>query len=201
MQTSLFFIYDSHCPWSYVSTALVNQVHAAFPKMPLYLLHDAHFDGEDMMTTQQIDNVEKDSDLTFTAQYKESLSEYRDSTLIANLMAWASNKQPQHALALLNALQKAHFEQGNPLTSADDVMAICEQLKLSPPKKALAFDKLSKDAESVLFDIDEFREIIGTNAIPALMLAVNDNLILLNHNLYLKQPSAIVDAVKLEIKE
>ena len=43
------------------------------------------------------------------------------------------------------------------------------------------------------------QEIIGTPAIPALMLAIDDNLILLNHNLYLKDPTTIVEAINLEI--
>ena len=42
--------------------------------------------------------------------------------------------------------------------------------------------------------------IIGTQAIPALLLACNESLVLLNHNLYLENPDAIVDAVKLELE-
>ena len=40
---------------------------------------------------------------------------------------------------------------------------------------------------------------IATQAIPALLLAIDDELILLNHNFYLTQPEAVVEAVKIEL--
>jgi hypothetical protein len=40
---------------------------------------------------------------------------------------------------------------------------------------------------------------MGTKAIPALLLAIDERLILLNHNFYLKHPKAIVEAIDLEL--
>jgi len=61
-------------------------------------------------------------------------------------------------------------------------------------------NKLTKDAEFAIHDIFEIQEIIGTQAIPAMLLACNENLVLLNHNLYLESPESIIDAVKLELE-
>lgn len=47
--------------------------------------------------------------------------------------------------------------------------------------------------------IFDMQDVIGTKAIPALLLAVNDNLTLLNHNMYLLEPKAIVEAIKSEL--
>ena len=52
-----------------------------------------------------------------------------------------------------------------------------------------------------LEEIFSLQEIINTEAIPALLLAVNDQLILLNHSFYLTQPETIVEAVQLELNK
>ena len=62
-------------------------------------------------------------------------------------------------------------------------------------------EKLTKDAERIFHEIVELQNIIGTEAIPALLLAVGDNLILLNHNHYLATPSSIVEGIKLELNK
>ena len=62
-------------------------------------------------------------------------------------------------------------------------------------------NKLTQDAEITMHDIISMREIIGTNAIPALLLAVDEKLILLNHNLYLQAPQTIVDAINIELNQ
>ncbi len=99
------------------------------------------------------------------------------------------------------ALQKSHFEQGNKLNIQADLDEIISELKLSPPAKVFKSDKLSKDALIQLEEIFSLQEIIDTEAIPALLLAVDDQLILLNHNFYLMQPQAIVEAVQLELNK
>ena len=104
-------------------------------------------------------------------------------------------------MPLLNAIQKSHFDQGNPLSSQPDFDEIIAVLKLSPPAKVFKSDKLSKDTLVQLEEVFSLQEIINTEAIPALLLAVDDQLILLNHNFYLTQPSAIVDAVQLELNK
>jgi len=97
-------------------------------------------------------------------------------------------------------LQYAHFVLGNELTDQESVNDIIDELKLSPPAKCLQSNKLTKDAEFAIHDIFEIQEIIGTQAIPAMLLACNENLVLLNHNLYLESPESIIDAVKLELE-
>jgi protein-disulfide isomerase-like protein with CxxC motif len=115
-------------------------------------------------------------------------------------MAWVQNKSAKSAFELLTKLQHAHFVLGNELTDKESVIDIIDELKLSPPAKCLQSNKLTKDAEFAIHDIIEIQEIIGTQAIPALLLACNESLVLLNHNLYLENPDAIVDAVKLELE-
>jgi len=199
----LFFLYDSHCPWSYAATPLINEIHKAYPQINLHLWHSAFFsslnEADIKISKQEVNEVEQLANSEFSDNYIQTLDQSRDSTLSANLMSWAQLKTPNLALPLLNALQKAHFEQGNSLSSQAQLTDIIAQLKLSPPTKALKVDKLSKDAQELVQEIFALQEIIATQAIPALLLAINDELILLNHNFYLTQPEAIVEAVQIEL--
>lgn len=196
----LFFIYDSHCPWSYASTILVEKVLSAFPTITFRAMHISYYDGENKVSPTTITAVGEYSKVKFGANYIDTLNYPKDSTLVANLMAWVQNKSAKSAFELLTKLQHAHFVLGNELTDKDSVSEIIDELKLSPPAKSLQANKLTKDAEFAIHDIIEIQGFIGTQAIPALLLAYNDNLVLLNHNLYLEKPSAIVDAVKLELE-
>jgi hypothetical protein len=81
----------------------------------------------------------------------------------------------------------------------EEVEDAIDNLKISPPAKAFKSDKFTKDSEAAFAEISEIQSIIGTDAIPALLLAYDDNLVLLNHNLYLNEPSKIVEAIKLQI--
>ena len=201
----LFFLYDSHCPWSYVATKLVNEINNAFPDMALNLWHTAFFDGRNSesasVKVEEIKEVEKLANIDFSNDYRNTLEQSKSSILSANLMTWAQHKTQNLALPLLNALQKAHFEHGNQLITQADLNEIINELKLSPPAKVFKTDKLSKDALMQLEEIFALQEIINTEAIPALLLAVDDQLILLNHNFYLTQPEAIVEAIQLELNK
>ncbi len=201
MNAELFFIYDSHCPWSYATTSLVNEVSTAFPDIKLHLWHNARYEGDELITKNTIDAVIDDSNIEFSPQYIKQLNNESDSTISANILAWAQNKVPHLELPLLNAIQAKHFQQGSPLTAESDFDDIVSEFKLSPPSKVFNKNKLTKDAEMIIHDIFEFQEVINTTATPALLIAVDDNLILLNHNLYLKQPEAIVEAIQLELKD
>jgi len=204
MNAELLFIYDTHCPWSYAATALINEINQHLPNIKINYWHNAVFSqaeyGEtNNITNEQLESVEQASTVTFSEDYIKSLSAPQDSTLAANLLAWTNHKATNKTLPLLNALQKAHFQQGIALTNVEQIQAIIDDLKLSPPTKALKNDKLSKDAEFDLHEIFAIQDIINTKAIPALLLVHGDNLILLNHNLYLPTPNAIVEAIKLEL--
>jgi len=199
----LFFLYDSHCPWSYAATPLINEIHKAYPQINLHLWHCAFFsslnEADIKISKKEINDVEQLANIKFSENYMQTLEQSRDSTLAANIMSWAQLKTPNLALPLLNALQEAHFEQGNSLSSQADLADTITTLKLSPPAKALKVDKLSKDAQELVQEVFALQDIIATQAIPALLLAINDELILLNHNFYLTQPEAIVEAVQLEL--
>lgn len=199
MSAELFFIYDSHCPWSYATTPLVEAIHQAFPEIELHLWHCARYEGDEQISHKTLDQVEQDSTITFTSNYKAQLNNAVDSTNAANILAWVANKMPSNTLPLLTAIQQQHFEQGNSLKATEDFDNVIKEFKLSPPAKVLKSDKFTKDAEFTFAHIEEIQEVIGTQAIPALLLAVNDDLVLLNHNLYLKDPRAIVEAVKQEL--
>jgi len=200
MSKSIFFVYDSHCPWSYAATPLINTIVEAFPDIEINLWHAGRYEGDENISTKTLAAVEEDSKTKFTQAYRDQKLNAADSTIAANIMAWFSHKDPLKALEFLSAMQHEHFETGNSLKESDDYQALISKFKLSLPKKALSKDKYTKDAEFVFSDIEELQEVIGTKSIPAVLFANNDDLILLNHNLYLKQPSAIVDAIKLELK-
>jgi len=203
MASELFFIYDTHCPWSYVTTPLVKAIHHALPEININLWHSAHFSSNDesKITKEQLNEITYLTDVKFSDAYTANIDTKKDSTLSANLMTWASNKTPLQALNLLTELQRAHFEQGNPLTLQSEMNEIVNQLKLSPPAKVYKEDKLSNDVLAQIEEVFALQEIIQTEAIPALLLAIDNELILLNHHLYLKEPQAIVEAVELELNK
>lgn len=200
-QAELFYIYDSHCPWSYASTVLVEKVLNAFPAINLRAMHVGYYDGDNKVSPTTITAVKEFSDVEFGANYIDTLNYPKDSTLAANLMAWVQNKSAKSAFELLTKLQHAHFVLGNDLSDKDSVSEIIDELKLSPPAKCLQSNKLTKDAEFAIHDIIDIQELIGTQAIPAMLLACKESLVLLNHNLYLEKPNAIIDAVKLELEK
>ena len=199
MTPELYFIYDSHCPWSYASSALINALVQAYPEMGIHAWHCVHYDGCDSVGIKQLDAVAKHSCVKFAKEYIRFADSPKDAVMTANLMAWLQDKQPEKVLPVLNALQKAHFNEGTPFTSKHDFSAIIEQFKLSPPNKVFR-SELSNEAEYILADIAELQEFIGTNAFPALLLTQGDKAVLLDHSLYLKKPELIVKAVKQELQ-
>ena len=183
MSFELFFIYDSHCPWSYATTPLVNALREAYPEMDINLLHCAHYNVSDCPGQEQVDAVRDTSKVKFGRDHLRYANSPKNSTLIANVMTWMQSKQPAKALDVLNAIQRAHFVEGNPLGCKHDLVNIIEQQKLSPPNKVFK-DELSSDAQFVVTDIEEMQEFMGTTAFPALLLITGEKGVLLNHQLY-----------------
>lgn len=198
MTKELYFIYDTHCPWSYATTPLVNALQQAHPKMKLHLLHSAHYIGKDSAGEDQMKAVARLSKQEFGPTHVRYVNSPKNSIHCANLMAWLQNKQADKSLPLLNALQKAHFVEGNPLDKKPDFDAIVEEFKLSPSKKVFR-GELSVDAEHALDAIAEIQQVIGTNSFPVLVMTVNDNAIFIDHSKYLRDPQAVVAAVEKEI--
>ncbi|TKB45697.1 protein-disulfide isomerase [Thalassotalea mangrovi] len=197
MNSELFFIYDSHCPWSYATTPLVKQLVAANPEMHLHLFHVAHYDGSDGVSHKVAKAVANQSTVKFGEDYLRGCEQPQDATVVANLMAWLMAKQPDIGLEVLEQIQDSHFQQGLMMTHPEDFEALIKRFKLSIPGKVFK-DKLSKDAEYQLSDIAELQDIIQTTAFPALLVARDERIVLLNHNLYLTRPDKIVEAVTLE---
>lgn len=201
MSTELFFLYDSHCPWSYQATKLVKEIHQTYPKITIHLLHCAHFDGVQDISASNLKAVQEISGHIFNDNYMANLEKPKDSTLALNLLSWAQNRAPKQAFELLQGVQKAHFEQGLEINSQAQIADIIDALKLSPPAKVFTLDKYTKDAEANLQEVNELQDFIGTEAIPALLLAIDEQLIMLNHNLYFSEPEKIVDAVEIELNK
>jgi protein-disulfide isomerase-like protein with CxxC motif len=202
MSAELFFIYDSHCPWSYATTPLVNAVSKLLPELPINLWHCAYFsdaDNDNVISKQHIKQVRALSAVNFSSEYLENLTAIKDSTLCANLMTWASVKTPTQALSLLNSLQSSHFGNGNALNSEEALKDIITEYKLSIPTKVFNQKKLTTDAAAQVHEVYALQDIIETQAIPALLLAVNDNLILLDHSLYLQNTAKFIDAINAEL--
>ena len=195
----LYFIYDSHCPWSYAATPLVNVISEAFPEMKINLMHCAHFNGTDSAGQEQVDAVLKLSAVKFSKEHIRYVNSPKNAIKTANLMAWMQSKQPNKLLPVLNALQKAHFIDGNPLDCKHDFNNIVEQFKLSPSNKVFK-DELSSDAEFVLGDITEIQELIETTAFPVKLVMANDQGIFIDHSQYLGQPLEVVEFLKREMK-
>ena len=198
MTTELYFIYDSHCPWSYAATPLVNALQQAYPEMNVHLLHSAHYIGKDSAGEEQMQAAAKISGLKFGRDHIRYVNSPKNSVKTANLMAWLQSKHADKQLPVLNALQRAHFIEGNPLDRKHDFNAIVEKFKLSPTNKVFK-DELSMDAEYVLEGIEEIQQVIGTMGFPAIVMTVNDNAIFVDHSKYLSNPQAVVAAVEEEI--
>jgi protein-disulfide isomerase-like protein with CxxC motif len=195
---ALYFIYDSHCPWSYAATPLVNAISEAFPEMKINLMHCAHFNGSDAAGQEQVDAVLKVSGVKFGKEHIRYMNSPKNSTKTANLMAWMQSKQINKLLPVLNALQKSHFVEGNPLNCKHDFNDIVEKYKLSPSNKVFK-DELSSDAEFVLSDIEEIQEMIGTTAFPAMLITTGEQGIFIDHSPYLGKPLEVVELVKREL--
>ena len=84
----LFFLFDSHCPWSYVATRLINEINNAFPDITLNLWHTAFFDGKSNESAKvrlaEIKEVEKLADIDFSNKYHNIIDTDKNSILSAN---------------------------------------------------------------------------------------------------------------------
>ncbi|ACJ29293.1 Protein-disulfide isomerase, putative [Shewanella piezotolerans WP3] len=198
-QLALYFIYDSHCPWSYAATPLVNALSEAFPKMQLHLLHCSHFDGSDSAGLDQVNAVRDLAEVKFGREHIRYANSPKDATKVANLMAWLETKQPDKMLSVLNAIQKAHFIDGNPLTNKHDFSELISTHKLSPSNKIFR-DGLINDAEQILAGIAEIYEVLGTTSFPALLITVDDQGIFIDHSKYLAKPESVVESVLQEMQ-
>lgn len=194
MHPELYFIYDSHCPWSYVTTPLVNALAESFPEMELHHWHCGHYDGSDSAGFLQIQEARKQGKQAFGQEYIRFADSPKNSSMSANFMAWLQIKQPEKVLPVLNALQAEHFVEGNPLTCKNDFAKLIRDFKLSPSNKVFK-DSLSNEAAYQQSDIQELQEFMQTTAFPALLLTYGDNAVLLEHASYLQKPQALVKQV------
>jgi len=200
MSVALYFIYDSHCPWSYAATPLVVALDEAFPEMEIHAWHCANYDGSNSVGFNTIKAVEKVSDVTFSQEYVRFADSPKNSIISANLLTWIATKQPDKLLPVLQAMQHEHFVEGNSLGIKIDFNELAEDLKLSIPNKIFK-DELTKDALYTLSDISDLQALMGTTAFPALLLVHNDNAMLLNHAEYLDDPKALVAYVKKQLHD
>ena len=200
MSSELYFIYDSHCPWSYAATPLVVALDEAFPEMEVHAWHCANYDGSNSVGFNTIKAVEKESDVLFSQEYVRFADSPKNSVISANLLAWISTKQSDKLLTVLQALQHAHFVEGNSLGKKIDFTGLAEDLKLSIPNKVFK-EELSKDAMYVLSDINDLQGFMGTVSFPALLLVHNDNAVLLNHAQYIGDPQSIIADVEKQLQD
>lgn len=194
MHPELYFIYDSHCPWSYAATSLVNTLSENFPEMEIHNWHCAHYNGSDSPGFLQIKEVEKQTHQKFGQEHIRFADSPKNSTLTANFMAWLQSKQPEKVLPVLKALQTEHFVEGNPFGCKNDFKELIAEFKLSPSNKVFK-DELSNEALYQQSDIQELQEFMQTNAFPALLLTYGDNAVLLEHSRYLTKPQGLVKEV------
>ncbi|MCK8047015.1 protein-disulfide isomerase [Shewanella sp. 1CM18E] len=195
---TLYFIYDSHCPWSYAATPVVAELINAFDFSDLHLLHCAHFNGSDAPKQAQIEQVSALSNIEFGDSYLAQSKKKASSVKVANFMSWVQSKQADKEFELLQAIQKQHFVDANPFETRDNFDKLINQYKLSPSNKVFK-DALSHEAESVLAGIAEIGEAIGTNAFPVLVMTSGDQAIFIDHSEHLAAPEGVVAAVREEL--
>ena len=195
---TLYFIYDSHCPWSYATTPVVAELINAFEFSDLHLLHCAHFNGSDAPKKAQIEQVSKLSKVVFGDNYLTQNQQKVSSIKVANFMSWVQSKQASKEFELLQVIQQQHFVAGNSFETRADFDKIINQYKLSPSNKVFK-DALSHEAESVLAGIAEIGEAIGTNAFPVLVMTSGDQAIFIDHSQHISAPEGVVAAVHKEL--
>ncbi|GIU46785.1 hypothetical protein TUM4438_23580 [Shewanella sairae] len=195
---TLYFIYDTHCPWSYAATPVVAELLQAFDFSETHLLHCAYFNGKDAPKKGQVEQVSQTSSVVFGEAFLKQANNKTNSIKAANFMSWVQSKQADKEFELLQALQEQHFVEGNPLNSREDFDKIINQYKLSPSNKVFK-DAISHEAESVLAGIAEIGEAIGTSAFPVLVMTQGDEAVFIDHSQYLAEPSSVVDAIKQEL--
>ncbi|MDR8523813.1 protein-disulfide isomerase [Shewanella fidelis] len=195
---TLYFIYDSHCPWSYATTPVVAELINAFEFSDLHLLHCAHFNGSDAPKKAQIEQVSKLSKVVFGDNYLTQNKQKVSSIKVANFMSWVQSKQASKEFELLQVIQQQHFVAGNSFETRADFDKLINQYKLSPSNKVFK-DALSHEAESVLAGIAEIGEAIGTNAFPVLVMTSGDQAIFIDHSQHISAPEGVVAAVRKEL--
>ena len=200
MSSELYFIYDSHCPWSYAVTPMVVALAKAYPEMEINAWHCANYDGGNSVGFNTIKSVEAASDAVFSQEYVRFADSPKNSILCANLLTWIATKQSDKLLPVLEAIQHVHFVEGNSLGIKIDFNELAEDLKLSIPNKVFK-DELSKDAMYVQSDISDLQGFMGTVSFPALLLVHNDNAVLLDHSKYLDNPQRIVADVEKQLQD
>ena len=92
MSKTIFFVYDSHCPWSYAATPLINAIVEAFPDIEINLWHAGRYEGDENISTKTLAAVEEDSKTKFPQAYRDQKLNAADSTIAANIMAWFSGR-------------------------------------------------------------------------------------------------------------
>lgn len=194
---TLYFIYDSHCPWSYATTPVVAELLQAFDYSETHLLHCAYFNGKNAPKPKQIEQVSALSSVEFSDTFKQA-NHKANSIKVANFMSWAQSKQADKEFELLQMIQQQHFVEANPFNTREDFDKLINQYKLSPSNKVFK-DAISHEAESVLAGIAEIGEAIGTAAFPVLVMTQGDEAIFIDHSLYLSEPKAVVEAVRAEL--
>lgn len=194
MHPELYFIYDSHCPWSYAALPLVNALSESFPEMEVHYWHCAHYNGSDSAGLLQVKEAQKKSLQSFAQEHIRFADSPKNSTMSANFMAWLQSKQAEKLPAVLNALQIEHFVHGNPFGCKNDFKDLIAQFKLSPSNKVFK-DELTNEAQYQQSDIQELQEFMQTSAFPALLLTYGDNALLLEHARYLTKPQGLVKEV------
>ena len=195
---TLYFIYDTHCPWSYATTPVVAELLQAFDFTETHLLHCAYFNGKDAPKKGQVEQVSQTSSVVFGDEFLKQANNRTNSIKAANFMSWVQSKQADKEFELLQALQQQHFVEGNSLNTREDFDKIINQYKLSPSNKVFK-DVISHEAESVLAGIAEIGEAIGTSAFPVLVMTQGDEAIFIDHSQHLAMPKNVVEEVRAEL--
>jgi len=195
MSSELYFIYDSHCPWSYAALPVVEALQQAQPELQVHAWHCAHYNGSESVGFEQMKQAEQQSDVEFGQGYVRFVDSPKNSVMSANLLSWVETKQHNKLIPTLKAIQHAHFVEGNPLGIKIDFNELVHDLKLSAPNKVFK-EELSKESEYILSDVQELQEFMGTTAFPALLLVQGNDATLIDHAAYLANPKRVAELIK-----
>lgn len=199
MITQLHYLYDPMCGWCYAAAPLLEAVTRRLPKLPV-ILH-----GGGLFMNQQITpglathirehdaRIARLSGQTFGDPYLQGLlndpaTRLNSPPLIAAILAVAQ-LEPDRALAMLAAIQQAHYRHGLRVSEPSCLQQLAQSLGLSAPAFERALTAwLDTGVDDHLAQTRDLMARTGARGYPTFVLQRGHQLSRLDHSHFYGRP-------------
>lgn len=204
----LIHCYDTLCVWSYAVTPLMDLVETTLSsELDTEWIHAALYTGprrprvSSSYKRQMLQSIEDIGRLNqrpfgeaFVTKVLNNDGHTIDSSLSANITYAARLKEKNRRIQLHKDLQKAFFQDGNPLTNLADVQGIMRLFRL----KLEATDPgvLTKGAKETKEKADRYLKRISAHNVPVFLLEYEDRLETIPYGRFLKDNSNFPDYIR-----